>query len=54
MKVQLHIILLLSGMLLWALAFQGTRGVYQAAHSAGVIPNLHIKAHLSELLYRSA
>jgi hypothetical protein len=50
MKVQVYLILLLSSVLMWAAAFQGTREVYKAAHTAGVIPNLHIKARLSEIL----
>ena len=50
MNVQLHIILLLSGLLLWGLAFYGTRHVYQAAHTTGMIPNLHIKQRISDLL----
>lgn len=50
MRLQVHLILLLSGMLLWGAAYQGTREVYKAAHTAGVIPNLHIKARLSRIL----
>jgi hypothetical protein len=50
MKVQLHIIMLLTGLLLWGLAFHCTRDAYRAAHTAGIIPNLHIKERLSDLL----
>jgi hypothetical protein len=47
MRIQLHIITLLTSLLLWSVAFQGTRDAYRAAHTAGFIPNLELKHRLN-------
>jgi hypothetical protein len=49
MRVQVYIIMVLLGVLLWGLAFFGTRDAYRAAHTAGVIPNLKIKERLASI-----
>lgn len=43
MRLQVFIIALLSGLLLWGAWFYVTRAAYREAHEFGVIPNLHIK-----------
>jgi len=50
MRVQIIIIAVLLGVLCWAMAFDSSRDLYRLGHSAGVIPNLHIKDRLRDLL----
>ncbi|WP_337268618.1 hypothetical protein [Oryzifoliimicrobium ureilyticus] len=50
MRVQILIIVSLLSALSWLVAFDSSRDLYRMAHEAGVIPNLHIKHHLRDVL----
>jgi len=47
MKVQVHMILLITSLLLWCAIYFAIRDIYRAAHSFEIIPNLHIRERLA-------
>jgi hypothetical protein len=49
MRLQVYIIATLSCLLFWGGVYHVSRDVYRAAHTAGVIPNLHIKYKIGQI-----
>lgn len=49
MRVQVYIIATLSCLLFWGGVYHVSRDMYRAAHTAGVIPNLHIKYKIGQI-----
>ena len=50
MRIEAFIIALLASAIIWVGSFDGARHVYRESQRAGVMPNLHIKNELKELM----
>lgn len=50
MRIQIYIVAVLLNLLSWEAAYDIARLAYVEAHKADLIPPLHIRAHVRELL----
>lgn len=51
MRIQILVICLLASMIAWGLAFDVARDSYHAGQEAGLVPNLHIKHKMRQILH---
>jgi hypothetical protein len=49
-RIEAFIIAVLASTIIWVGSFDGARHVYREYQRAGVVPNLHIKNEIKELL----
>lgn len=50
MRIQVYIIAFLLSAIMWGVTFDAARNAYRAAHTAGLMPNLHIKHKIDRVL----
>lgn len=46
MRVQIYLISVLAGMIIWVAALDGARDLYRFGQYVGIVPNLEIRSHL--------
>ncbi len=50
MRIQVYIIAFLLSAIMWGVTFDAARNAYRAAHTAGLMPNLHIQKKIDRIL----
>ncbi len=50
MRIQVYIIAFLLSAIMWGVTFDAARNAYRAAHTAGLMPNLHIQHKIDRIL----
>jgi len=50
MRIQVYVIIALLSAILWVIGFDSARNSYRDAEQAGLVPNLHLRNNISELL----
>jgi hypothetical protein len=51
MRVQIFIICFLASIIAWGVAFDVARDSYRAGQEAGLVPNLHIKHRMRQIIH---